>query len=214
MSIDDGSVHEEENHSDLQPNGFVSQGNGSNIASAQQSTAQEIAKQRSTRAFFRGFWTWVSSNGNALDLFALSLNWCLLDFTFYLLGVNSSSFIPTLFGNDETTPRLPYSVLIDDSRHIMESSSVALLVGGLMAIFLMHFRNGKAAVRHINSPRKVQIWGFGSLTILFIIVGAMYMTLPTTNAHVAIVFFYALANFFFNLGMLNFCDKPLRLGNR
>lgn len=158
------------------------------------------AERRPTRAFFQGFFEWLTSNGNALDLFATSFNWMLLDFTFYLLGVNSSSFIPTLFGENNGPTRSPYAILINEARHIMESSSVALLLGGLLAIAVMRFRSAKTAVKHLNSPRKVQIWGFSILTVLFIIVGAMYMKLPTTHANIAIVFFYALANFFFDLG--------------
>ena len=150
--------------------------------------------------WFGAFFAYLRRDRNWVDLFATSINWMLLDFTFYLLGVNSSSFVPTLFGENNGRDRPPYSLLIDEERHIMESSSVGALLGSLAAIAIMFLRSSKPFLRNFNSPRKVQIWGFLSLAPLFVIVGALYVTLPTTNAHAAIVFFYQLCNLFFNLG--------------
>ena len=203
VSNDDNTDDDDGIEFDSPANGNANNANGLNGVHRpvdQRITAQ--ANKRPAWAFFKGFYEWLTSDNNALDLFATSLNWMLLDFTFYLLGVNSSSFVPTLFGENNSPTRPPYAILINEARHIMESSSVALLIGGLLVIAVMRFRSGKTAVKLLNSPRKVQIWGFSALTILFIIVGALYMTLPTTNANVAIVFFYALTNFFFNLGTL------------
>ncbi|KAG8533010.1 uncharacterized protein KY384_001792 [Bacidia gigantensis] len=154
----------------------------------------------SERAFFGPFLTYLSKDRNWVDLFATSVNWMNLDFTFYLLGVNSSSFIPRLFGEDIGPERPPYSLLIGEERHILESSSVGSLLGSLGAIAIMHFKSPKAFVRAVNSPRRLQTKGFILLGALFIIVGVMYLTLPTTNAHVAIVVFYQLCQLFYNLG--------------
>ena len=153
------------------------------------------------QGWFSAFSAYLRRDRNWLDLFATSINWMLLDFTFYLLGVNSSSFVPMLFGENNGPGRPPYSLLIDEERHIMESSSVGALLGSLAAVTIMFLRSSRPFLRNFNSPRKVQMWGFISLAPLFVIVGALYVTLPKTRAHVAIVIFYQLCNLFFNLGM-------------
>ena len=158
---------------------------------------------QSPRGWFGNFKAYLLRDRNWVDLFATSINWMLLDFTFYLLGVNSSSFVPILFGESNGPDRPPYSLLIDEERHIMESSSVGSLLGSLAAVTIMFLRSSKPFLRNFSSPRKVQMWGFASLAPLFVIVGALYVTLPKTRAHIAIVFFYQLCNLFFNLGMLS-----------
>ena len=169
---------------------------------------QVIAHQE-TRGFFSQLGHYLTHDGNWKDLFATSVNWMLLDFTFYLLGVNSSNFIPTLFGqsNDGKTKdgkaKSPYSILIDQEQHIMESSSVGALVGSLLAIAILHTRTKKWLPRLFNSPRRLQTWGFAILAILFLIVGNLYYTLPETGALIAIVFFYQLCHLFYNFGRLN-----------
>ena len=133
---------------------------------------------------------YLFTDGNWTDLFATAVNWMLLDFTFYLLGVNSSSFVPRMFGQKPGNQLPPYSWLIGNERHIMESTSIGALVGSAIAIFVMHF----------YSRRRVQMSGFLILGGLFVIVGALYITLPSTNAHVAIVVFYGICQLFYNLG--------------
>lgn len=158
-------------------------------------------KQDPQKDWFGEFFAYLHRDRNWVDLFATSVNWTLLDFTFYLLGVNSSSFVPILFGGNNGPGRPPYSILINEERHIMESSSVGALLGSIAAILIMLYRSPKPFLRSFNSPRKVQMWGFISLAPLFVIVGALYVTLPKTQAHVAIVIFYQFCNLFFNLGM-------------
>ena len=167
---------------------------------AVQSLAEELGGERAAVGFNRQFWKYFSSDGNWQEVAVVSLNWALLDFTFYLLGVNSSSFVPTLFGEDNGPERPPYSILIGEARHIMESSTVGALVGSLLIIGAMQFRTGKWFPRLLNSPRRIQTWGFGILALLFIIVGSLYYTLPKTRAFTAIVFFYQVCNLFYNFG--------------
>ena len=133
---------------------------------------------------------YLFTDGNWTDLFATAANWMLLDFTFYLLGVNSSSFIPHLFGQKPGNQLAPYNWLISNERHIMESTSIGALIGSALAIIAMH----------LYSRRKIQVWGFLILGGLFVVVGALYVTLPSTNAHVAIVVFYGICQLFYNLG--------------
>ena len=136
------------------------------------------------------FMKYMFEEGNWTDLFATSSAWMLLDFTFYLLGVNSSSFVPTMFGEQSGPNQPPYRKLISGERHIMEATSVGALVGSCIAIFVMHH----------YSQKKIQMGGFMVLGGLFIVVGALYVTLPSTNAHVVIVVLYGVCQLFFNLG--------------
>ena len=138
------------------------------------------------------FMKYMFTDGNWTDLFATSAAWMLLDFTFYLLGVNSSSFVPTLFGQADGPEQAPYGKLLRGQRHIMEATSIGALLGSCIAIFVMHY----------YSQRKIQMGGFMVLGGLFIIVGALYVTLPSTNAHAVIVVLYGFCQLFYNLGEL------------
>lgn len=153
-------------------------------------TVEELEDPHPSQASRADFYKYLFTDGNWTDLFATAVNWMLLDFTFYLLGVNSSSFIPRMFGQKPGNSLPPYDWLISTERHIMESTSIGALVGSILAIYVMH----------CYSRRKVQMWGFLILGALFIIVGALYVTLPSTNAHAAIVVFYGICQLFYNLG--------------
>ena len=142
------------------------------------------------KASGKDFYDYMWNNGNWTDLAATSLNWMMLDFTFYLLGVNSSSFVPTMFNQKVGPEQAPYGQLIRIERHIMEATSIGAIMGGAIAIVVMNK----------FSRKKIQMWGFIFLAGLFVVVGAMYMTLPRTKAHLGIVIFYGLCQLFFNLG--------------
>lgn len=139
------------------------------------------------------FYKYLFTDGNWTDLLATSANWMLLDFTFFMLGVNSSSFVPTMFGETPGPSTAPYKLLIWNQKHTMESTSIGALLGSALSIFVMH----------CCSRRKLQTWGFLILGPLFVVVGALYITLPTTNAHVAIVVFYGICQLFYYLGTLD-----------
>ena len=151
---------------------------------------EELEDPHPSRASRADLYKYLFTDGNWTDLFATAVNWMLLDFTFYLLGVNSSSFVPRMFGQNPGNELPPYKWLISNERHIMESTSIGALVGSAVAIFVMH----------LYSRRKIQVWGFLILGGLFIVVGALYVTLPSTNAHAAIVVFYGICQLFYNLG--------------
>lgn len=153
-------------------------------------TVEELEDPHPSQASRADLYKYLFTDGNWTDLFATAVNWMLLDFTFYLLGVNSSSFIPRMFGQKPGDQLPPYNWLVNNERHIMESTSIGALVGSAMAIFAMH----------LFSRKRIQMWGFLILGGLFILVGALYVTLPSTNAHVAIVVFYGICQLFYNLG--------------
>ena len=177
-------------HSAYQPG---IQGRGASQDSATHSIGpmvEELEDPHPSRASRADLYKYLFTDGHWTDLFATSANWMLLDFTFYLLGVNSSSFVPRLFGQKPGDQLPPYDWLISNERHIMESTSIGALIGSALAIFAVN--------RY--SRRKIQVWGFLILGGLFIVVGALYVTLPQTNAHVAIVVFYGICQLFYNLG--------------
>ena len=142
------------------------------------------------QASWADFYKYMITDGNWTDLFATSGGWMLLDFTFYLLGVNSSSFVPTMFGEKIGPQSPPYSRLIANERHILEATSIGALCGSCIAIFIMHH----------YSCKKIQTGSFLILGGLFIIVGSLYVTLPSTNAHAVIVVFYGICQLFYNFG--------------
>lgn len=157
---------------------------------------EELEDPHPSQASRADLYKYLFTDGNWTDLFATAVNWMLLDFTFYLLGINSSSFIPRMFGQKNGNLLPPYTWLINNERDIMESTSIGALLGSAFAVFVMHF----------NSRKRIQMWGFLILGGLFIVVGALYVTLPSTNAHVAIVVFYGICQLFYNLG--ESCHRP------
>ena len=176
----------------LQPN---SPGQGLSDDSAANSIGpmiEDLEDPDPSQASRADLYKYLFTDGNWTDLFATAANWMLLDFTFYLLGVNSSSFVPRMFGQQPGNQLSPYSWLISNERHIMESTSIGALVGSAMAILAMH----------LFSRRRIQMWGFLILGGLFIVVGALYVTLPSTRAHAVIVAFYGICQLFYNLGKL------------
>lgn len=112
-----------------------------------------------------GSWT----KGNWTDLFATSINWMLFDFTFYLLGVNSSRLIPNIFKDPEVLA--PYPTLIHNEWHTLVATSVGAVVGGALAIKIMSK----------FSRKKIQMWCFLALAIFFVVLGILYVTLVYTN---------------------------------
>ena len=153
-------------------------------------TVEELEDPHPSPASRADLYQYLFTEGNWTDLFATAINWMLLDFTFYLLGVNTSALVSVLYGQGDGNKSSSYKLLIETERDIMESTSIGALIGSIMAIFAMHFL----------SRKRIQMWGFLILGGLFIIVGALYVTLPHTNAHVAIVVFYGICQLFYNLG--------------
>lgn len=151
---------------------------------------EDLEDPHPSQASRADLYKYLFTEGNWTDLFATAINWMLLDFTFYLLGVNSSSFVPNLFGQKPGNQLRPYNWLISNERDIMESTSIGALIGSAMAIFAMHLYDRK----------RIQMWGFLILGGLFIVVGALYVTLPHTKAYVAIVVLYGICQLFYNLG--------------
>lgn len=157
---------------------------------------EQLENPHQVKSSRQDFLKYLFTDGNWTDLFATSVTWMLLDFTFYLLGVNSTDFIPSMFGKPEVR-NPPPSELLSYERQLMESTSVAGVVGSLAAIWVIHN----------SSRKKIQMWGFLILGIVFVVVGALYMTAQRTHAYIAAVSLYAVCQFFFSLGRMP--TKPI-----
>ena len=167
----------------------------SHVTDHTQVTMEMMEDPSQIKASRQDFYKYLFTEGNWTDLFATSMSWMLLDFTFYLLGVNSRTFVPRLFGENINPRPAPYRLFVNNERHIMEATCIGSVLGGAIAIVIMND----------FSRKKIQMWGFLVLGPLFVVVGAMYLTLSNTNAHLDIVIFYGICQLFFNLGML--CNR-------
>ena len=148
--------------------------------------------------------------GNWRTLFATALNWFLLDFALFGLGLNSPQTVskiwystrPRIQGNaswpiwDTNYSQLPnkpsiFDLLINDSTHSLLISSIPSLTASALLILI---------IQRIGS-RKALLWAtFLTAALLFVIIGATYpFTLDTTFAGVTLTF-YALVQFVLYLG--------------
>lgn len=135
-----------------------------------------------------GSWT----KGNWTDLFAASLNWMLFDFTYYMLGVNSSRLVPNIFKEQVLQNQGPYSKLIKNEWHTLVATSIGAVLGGAIAIKIMSK----------FSRKKIQMWCFLALATFFVVLGVLYVTLLETSGAAVIVAIYVICQFLFNVGKL------------
>lgn len=134
--------------------------------------------------------------------------WFLLDVCFYGTGLDSPSTLNLLWtwspppsppqGNSslpwENNPGNPaesiYDVLYDNGIRAIWVSSISPLIGGFIAIMLINY----------VSRRNLLLWTSSALCIIFFITGALVWTEFARPGLVSSTVFYALAQFFFNLG--------------
>lgn len=130
-----------------------------------------------------------SKKGNWTDLFATSINWALFDFSYFILGVNSSRLIPYMFRPNNA---LAYKRLFDNGWHTLVATCIGAVLGGAIAITIMNN----------FSRKKIQMWAFLVLAALFIVLGVLYVTLLDTNASAVIIVVYVICQLVFNIGKL------------
>lgn len=125
--------------------------------------------------------------GNWPDLLATSLNWCLLDFSFYLLNVNST-IVSAIF----VTPKdqAPHAVIYTNEWHALVATSIGAVLGGAIAIIIMNN----------FSRKKIQMWSFLALGCLFLLLGVLFITEVGRGAVAAVVALYILCQLAFNIG--------------
>ena len=150
------------------------------------------------------------TEGNWRTLFATAVNWFLLDFALFGLGLNSPQTISKIWystrasvqsnatwptwDTDYSQPPLQpsiFSLLIHDSTHSILISSIPSLTASALLILI---------IPRIGS-RKTLLWStFLTAALLFVIIGATYpFTLDTTFAGVTLTF-YSLVQFVLYLG--------------
>lgn len=167
-------------------NGHVQSGPGNQVESYEDPQPQEQSL-RDFRIFLFG--DQKSAKGNWTDLLATSLNWALFDFSFFILGVNSSRLIPNMFRTSDTSA---YQRLFTNGWHTLVATCIGAVLGGAIAVKIMN-----------NFSRKrIQTWSFLVLAFLFIVVGVLYVTLLNTDASAVIVAVYVICQLVFNIGKL------------
>jgi PHS family inorganic phosphate transporter-like MFS transporter len=94
-------------------------------------------------------------------------------------------------------PNLPlpmrsiYTDLLENSWHSLVIVSIGSMLGGLCMIKL---------VKRI-SPRKIQIYGFLGLALLFVVIGILFHTIPRDGSSLPIMaLLYIVSQFFFEVG--------------
>ena len=158
----------------------------SNYVNYEDPSPREQSLNDFRKYLFEAKGSWIK--GNWTDLFATSLNWMLFDFTYYLLGVNSSRLIPNMF--QEPLNQAPYTRLIQNEWHTIVATSVGAVLGGAIAIKIMSK----------FSRKKIQMWCFLALATFFVVMGVLYITLLGTNGTAVIVAIYVICQFLFNVG--------------
>jgi MFS transporter, PHS family, inorganic phosphate transporter len=144
------------------------------------------AKKPTWTQYSKGFYKYLITDNNWTDLAGTAAAWCVLDFSFYFLGVNSSNIIAKIWGTTETTS--VYELLMQNGWRALITNSIGAMVGGAIMMAVVRWR------------WNVQMYGFLILGGLFFTVGFTYVYLLHTRFIGAIIVLYVLCQLFFNLG--------------
>jgi PHS family inorganic phosphate transporter-like MFS transporter len=123
-----------------------------------------LALQLKDEHFFDGSWT---------DLAGTSWTWALLDFSFYMILVNSQKLISKIWATPEYVQI--YDMLMQPSYRAIMSTSVGALIGGALFIATARYR------------WNIQFYGFLILAALFIVVRVCFITLLCGRYFAAII---------------------------
>ncbi|EFQ91451.1 hypothetical protein CFE70_008702 [Pyrenophora teres f. teres 0-1] len=143
----------------------------------------EMAKYKTPRPTFMEVLRFYSQRQQAIRLFGTSMSWFFLDLAFYGLGFSSPSLMSTMGFNRRDN-------LYVYLRNTAIGQVVLICAGALPGYWLTVF-----TVDTIGR-KKIQIGGFGILTIIFCILGFGWHGL--NKMHLLVL--YILAQFFFNFG--------------
>ncbi|EDU50326.1 inorganic phosphate transporter 1-6 /Pi cotransporter [Pyrenophora tritici-repentis Pt-1C-BFP] len=161
---------------------YGSQGNVLDPVS-QARARNEMAKYKTPRPTFMEVIRFYSQKKQAIRLFGTSMSWFFLDLAFYGLGFSSPSLISTMgFNRRDNLYVYLHNTAI--------GQVVLICAGALPGYWLTVF-----TVDTIGR-RKIQIGGFGILTIIFCVLGFAWHGL--NKMHLLVL--YVLAQFFFNFG--------------
>ncbi|KAK7052464.1 inorganic phosphate transporter [Favolaschia claudopus] len=147
----------------------------------------------SPSASWSDFVTYFGKWENGKILLGTAYSWFALDIAFYGLGLNSSIILQAIgFG----TPLTTGTQAVYDNLHNVTVGNLILSVAGLIPGYYATFLFIDSVGR-----KPIQLMGFISLTILFIVMGVAYDKLTSSTAGKnAFVFLYCLSNFFQNFG--------------
>ncbi|KAI9773270.1 MAG: hypothetical protein M1839_002182 [Geoglossum umbratile] len=144
------------------------------------------AKKPTWTQYRKGLYKYLFIDDNWTDLAGTATTWLLLDFSFYFLGVNSSSIVAKIWGTSDSST--VYEVLMQNGWRALITNSIGAMVGGAIMIAVVRWR------------RNVQTYGFLILGGLFFAVGFTFVYLLHTRFLGAIIVLYVLCQLFFNLG--------------
>lgn len=152
--------------------------------------------QLSKKDIIQYFWV----ERNYITLIGTSLSWLLLDFGFYGIGLSSPKFLAKTWGslnlhgpsplwktNDDPNANV-FDMFFNTSIHALLILNLGSVVGGVLMIFFASKLNRVS----------LQKYGFLVLAILFVILGAMFITTHTEGAPAIVL--YVLGQLFFNFG--------------
>lgn len=150
-------------------------------------TASPIKRPPTIREAVRFF----RRSGHWQVLAGTSLSWLLLDLPFYGLGFNSPRVIDKIWNAGSTEERrFVYKTLINNATQSLVVVSIGGIIGGLIMI---------ATANRLNR-KTIQLWGFGILAVLFVVIGSSFHYLVGHRLHGVIVPLYILCQVFFNFG--------------
>jgi len=152
------------------------------LAKAARAANGEKEEKASWTDFFRFFSTWR----HLKILLGTSVAWFALDVAFYGINLNNAIILRAIGFADGGTP---YEQLFKNATGNIIIAMLGTVPGYWFTVFLVD-RMGR---------KRIQLMGFGILTVLFIILGAAYHAILNTSIELFVVIF-TLAQFFQNFG--------------
>lgn len=134
---------------------------------------------------------YLRQDGNWKLLVGTAGSWLTLDFAYYGLGMNNPETIAKIWTHTDTSADGSiYDRLTNNGTRALVVVSIGAVSGGLLLIY---------AIDHF-SRKKIQLWGFWALTALFIIIGATYRRVVSSQFHGVTITLYVICQFVFNFG--------------
>jgi len=146
--------------------------------------------------FWRYFKDYYWHQGNLRTLFATALCWGFLDLPFYGLGTSDPKIIRMIFSGSPHPEDRVYTALLQNRWQSLVMVHAGAIVGVLITLCSIN----------LLGRRVIQMNGFFWLFVLFIVIGASYNHLLSTNRSSAIVVLYILCQVFFNFGECMRCS--------
>lgn len=146
--------------------------------------------------FWRYFKDYYWRRGNLRTLFATALCWGFLDLPFYGLGTSDPQIIRRIWSGSPIPEGRIYTALLQNAWQSLLMVQAGAIVGVLITLCSIN----------LLGRRMIQMNGFFWLFALFIVIGASYKHLLSTNRSSAIVVLYILCQVFFNFGECMSCS--------